>query len=299
MLKKSRKIILPFGLLLSIFLLVEGNIQTKRGGDFLGSLTILSEEGFDSSLVGTASEGQQVLEASGQDGEEEGIFTFAAWTEFRNEFVSDGFSRKQCNVDVTAVCGPSHCLLPFGKELSAQDREGCIIGRKMAEKLFGSSMAEGQEILWRDRRWFVRGVVGEPADLLMVQASGIKDEITFHKISIAPNGTGDRKLTGEKFLSRYGILAQPLRFDYLYGVGWIKEMVPDKWSDFSGWEQNLEEYGRAVKYVQNAEKSTIEAAGLRHKKTGRRYLFCGVLCLFVLLCGRYFLGYFFRTDCEI
>lgn len=62
-------------------------------------------------------------------------------------------------------------------------------------------------------------------------------------------------------------------------------MVPDKWSDFSGWEQNFKEYREALKYVQNVEKSTIEAAGLKYMRTGRRYLLCGVLCLLVLLLG--------------
>lgn len=84
---------------------------------------------------------------------------------------------------------------------------------------------------------------------------------------------------------QHWILAQPLCFDYLYGIGWLKEMVPDKWSDFSGWEQNFKEYREALKYLQNVEKSTIEAAGLKYMRTGRRYLLCGVLCLLVLLLG--------------
>ena len=282
---KIKKIVLPLGLLFSVFLLAAGNIQIQKGSDFFNNLTILSEEGFDSSLVGSAQKDWQVQESSEEEEAEEDRFTFTAWTEFRNEFVSDVFSKKQCSTDVTAICGSSYCLLPFGKNLSVQDTKGCIIGSKMAEKLFGSYMAEGQEIVWRDRTWTVRGVVEEPADLLMIQASGIEDEITFHKISIALNGMYDRRLTGEKFASRYGISAQPLRFDYLYDASWLKEMVPDKWSNFSGWKQNFEEYGKAVKYVQNVEKSTIEATGLKYKKTGQRYLLCGVLCLLVFLPG--------------
>lgn len=287
MLKKIKKIVLPLGFLLSVILLIVGKIQTKRGSDFFDNLTIQSEEGFDSSLMDSALEEWQVQKPSEQEGEEEEHFTFTVWTEFQKEFVSDVFSRKQQSADVTAIYGSSYCILPFGKNLSAQDTRGCIIGSKMAEKLFGSKMAEGQKIVWRDRTWKVRGVVEEPADLLMFQASGIKDEITFHKISIALNGRYDRKLTAEKFASRYGVLAQPLRFDYLYGIGWLKEMVPDKWSNFSGWEQNFEEYKKAVKYVQNAEKSTIEAAGVEYKKKGRCYFFGGVLCLFIVIKGNF------------
>lgn len=281
MLKRIKRIIFPALFFLSVLLLAEGVINARRGGDFLGNLTIVSEEGFDSGIAEAAAGGGG--EESPSDGEEpqEDSFTFAAWTEFGNEPVSDEFSKKACSADVTAIRGPSYCLLPFGKSLSPQDTEGCIIGREMAEKLFGSHMAEGREVVWRDRKWTVRGVVEEPGDLLMLQASGM-EEITFHKISISLDGAYDRRLTGEKFASRYGVLARPLRFDYLYGIAWLKEMVPDKWSDFGGWKENFKEYRETAKYVQNAGKSTIEAAGMKYKMKGRRYILCGVLCLLAL-----------------
>lgn len=157
MLKIIKKIALPLCLALSVFLLTAGSIWSKRGSDFFNSLTILSEEGFESGLMKSAAQNLQARDSSREEtGETD--FTFTAWTELRNESVSDSFSKKKYNADITAICGSSGCLLPFGKNLSSQDTKGCIIGSKMAEKLFGGYMAEGQEIVWRDRTWTVRGV---------------------------------------------------------------------------------------------------------------------------------------------
>lgn len=267
---------------LAILFLAAGFVNTQKGSDFFNSLTMIAEGEAGSSLAKLAAGQEQ--DFGGAEGAEENNFSFAVWSEFGKETVSDGFGQNKYSVDVTAICGSSYCLLPFGKNLSPDDTKGCIIGSKTAEKLFGSHMAEGGEIIWRDRTWIVRGVVQEPADLLMLQASGMTDEISFHRISIALNGEDDRRLTGEKFTGQYGITAKSLRLDYLYGIGWMKEMVPRKWSDFSGWEQNLGEYREAVGYAQRVEKSTIEAKGLEYKEKGRRYSLLGVVCLLLTPC---------------
>ena len=149
--------------------------------------------------------------------------------------MSEGFGGRNADTNVIAVCGPSYCLLPFGKNLAAEDLSGCIVGKSLAEKLFGSSQAKGQEISWRDRKWKVRDVVCEPSDFVMVQASGIIGEVSFDRISIIPEEKEDRLLVGERFISQYGIFGHMLRFDYLYRLSWLKEMVPGEWSDFEGW----------------------------------------------------------------
>jgi len=269
----------------AVFSLTIGIIYSRQGNDFFRNLTIQSEDGFDSGLVELAAE--SVPGAVKTETEESGVndFNFTAWTEFGNELVSNAFSKKRCSANITAICGSSYCLLPFGKELSPQDTKGCIIGSGMAEKLFGTYKAEGQEVIWRDKKWIVRGVVEEPADLVMLEVSGIVEEITFHRISILLDGVYDRQLTGEKFAIRHGISAEAIRLDYLYGISWFKEMVPDKWSDFSGWKQNFKEHKEATKLAQNTEKSTIEAAGLDYQKKGRRYFLFGFFCLVIFSLG--------------
>ena len=163
----------------------------NSGDGFLKNLTIEAEgDGFDSQQV----EALFASKYSSQqgEGEESKSTAFAAWTEFGNEIVSEGFGGRNADTNVIAVCGPSYCLLPFGKNLAAEDLSGCIVGKSLAEKLFGSSQAKGQEISWRDRKWKVRDVVCEPSDFVMVQASGIIGEVSFDRISIIPEEKEDR-----------------------------------------------------------------------------------------------------------
>lgn len=284
--KWIRKAGLFLCLCLSVFLLMAGMIRIRKGSDFFRNLTIQSEEGVSGSLLEDASGNGQEEKIPEEESEESGQkdFTFTAWTECKNEFVSDEFSGRRRSADIIAICGSSRHLLPFGKNISSQDEGGCIIGREIAEELFGSYMAEGHKLSWRDRIWTVRGVVEEPADILMVQAAGM-EEMTFDRISVLLDGE-DRRLTGERFISRYGIVAQPLRFDYFYPSMWMKELVPDKWSDFSGWKQNFREYREAARCVQNVEKSVIEAAGLRFRREGMWYVAFGVCVLFLVLLYR-------------
>ena len=56
MLKRIKRIIFPALFFLSVLFLAEGGINARRGGDFLGSLTIVSEEGFDSGIAEAAAE---------------------------------------------------------------------------------------------------------------------------------------------------------------------------------------------------------------------------------------------------
>ena len=83
---------------------------------------------------------------------EDGI-SFAVWTELKNENVFEDFSGRSYNTDVIAVCGSSCNVLPFGKNLTIEDSSGCIIGKKLAEKLFGQNKPAagkggGQTVKW-------------------------------------------------------------------------------------------------------------------------------------------------------
>lgn len=268
---------------LSAVFLTVGMYFYARGNDFLKNLTIQAEgEGFPVLWLQSKLSEEGTKETAETDMEKE--VSFAAWTELENEYVSGSLEGAGCKTDVIAVYGSSHCLLPFGKNLSIKDTKGCIIGKELAEELFGSHMAEGQELIWRGSTWVIRGVVEEPSGLFMVEAAELAEEIDFDRISIALGRKDDRKLVGEDFISRYGLSANILRWDYLYQAAWLTEMIPGKWSDFDGWKRNIEEHRKMVELVKNTEKTAIEATGLHYQKKGSRLFIAGIILMLCIIC---------------
>jgi len=268
---------------LSAALIVRGHCWNREGKDYLQNLTIQSDEnGFSApwlqSALSEKAEGDEREDSAGEN-------TFAAWREQKGETIYGQSSGRNSSGDVIAIYGPSRCLLPIGKNLALSDEKGCIIGSELAEKLFGSFSAEGQKIKWRDGTWTVRGIVREPANMLMVQAGGLPnwtEKLHFDRISIPLKDGQDRKLVGENFILQNNLSAWMLRWDYLHGFSWIWEMVPGEWSDFDGWKQNFREYGKAVSLAKNTDRSSIEAWGLECQKRGGRCALCGV---FLLIAG--------------
>jgi len=261
-------------LLLSVVFLAAGADGYGKGKGFLYALVLQADEEWEGSWVKDVLQKEEETDHS-ESAEE--TFSFAAWTERRGEWVTVPFCGRECKMDVTAVCGNSFCLLPFGKSLSIEDTQGCVIGTEAAEQLFGSHRAEGQEIAWQGRVWVVRDVLEDPSDLLLLQASGMAGEISFDRIGIALPSGCDRKMAGEAFISRFALSAQTLRWDYLYSFAWLVEMIPGKWSDFDGWRQNFKILGEETEWIRQSEKSIIERTGLRYCKKGLGFLGLGTV----------------------
>ena len=99
--------------------------------------------------------------------------TFTAWTEQKNQTVRATINERSSNADILLLCGDSHSVLPWGKNLPESDTEGCILGASLAEQLFGGTEVEGQQILYNGRELTVRGIRNtnwkqrKPADRLI------------------------------------------------------------------------------------------------------------------------------------
>lgn len=257
-------------LLVTIVFLAAGMFYLSKSTGYFNNLTFVVKDKTGAELASSVSQ------------EENKTFSFAVWAELKNEYISDCNNTRRYNSNIITVCGSSYCLLSFGKNLSVEDKTGCIISENIAEKLFGNPNAEGREVLWNGTKWVVRGVLKEPSDLLIVQSSGLINKINFNRISIALPEGSDKRLTEENFTSQYMVTGQLLRWDYLYGFGWLQEMIPSKWSDFDGWEQNFHEYKKAVDIAKKAEKGTIEATGLEYKRKGYWFIMSGIVLNIIL-----------------
>lgn len=265
-----------FCIVLAAISFAVGRSWSKKGECLSQSLTIQSEEGkFSGEWLQSALSEDALAEEENSTAKKR---SFAAWREWKEESIAGKSNGRSTSANVIAVCGPSHCLLPIGKNLTPQDKKGCIISQKLAEKLFGGFQAEGQKITWQDGTWIVRGIVKEPASMLMVQVGGhpkMMEELQLNRINIALEEGEDRQLAGENFILQNNLSAQAFRWDYLHGFSWFWEMVPGEWSDFEGWKQNFQKYGEAAKLAKNTWKSSIEAWGLDCQKKGGRLTLAG------------------------
>ena len=297
---KKRIACIISGLLALIFLLT-AFIYNNKASDFNDIITIQPEEGsFSQSMLAEIKQ------------EENNTDTFTGWTEEKNQTVTANINNQSKTTTVILLCGQSKLVLPWGKNLPVEDIEGCIIGEKLALALFGGSDVEGQEVSYGNRLFTIRGVVKEPGNILIGQfntdsepgnetqsENGIQyvneaqsqneinqtTENTCERINLLYT---DKKKTSTRtasdFLNRYGINGQVLHYEHRKNLNYLTELIPGKWSDFSGWKQNIKELRQQEKISSQSEKSEIESLYLEWIRRRNIVVFCFVgsfvMCLF-------------------
>ena len=156
------------------------------------------------------------------------------------------------SIVILTICGSSEYLFPYGKVLHQEDKEGCLIGKKTAEKLFGSHKAEGLVLKYNNKEFQVRGVFNKPEEILVIQKRE-EMEGRLNRVTVKKERGKTAAETARLFGDTYGIYGEVLRWDYYQSLTWILEMIPGKWSDFEGFRKNLEskkEEFRILSYVE-------------------------------------------------
>ena len=296
---------------LSIFLavctvlcLLVSYIYQEKLSDFSNIITIeATENGFQQTSIETIRQEQEAKKATEAEragkknatGQSE-VFSFTAWTERKDQPVEAEFSGRQTTADCYLLMGDSYLVLPWGKNLSADDTEGCIIGATVAQTIFGGTEVEGQTLLYDERTLTVRGVVQEPDDILLCQmqeqtgiGSGTDSDsaVTFDRINLlVTEESGTASQTVEQFINCYGLDADSLHFERKQNLHWLTELTPGKWSNFSGWSTNLKTLQSDRQRLRQCEKSGIES--LYMGWVDRRNIFlatavlmaiCQIICL--------------------
>lgn len=248
----------------------------KKGEDFFQNITIQSDDiCFSKEQLLSLMQSENASPEQAENSEQQDTAT--AWTEQKQEIVADSFSGRNSKTNIIAIYGSSHCLLPFGKNLSAEDPDGCLISRSLAEKLFGDSSAENQQIIWNDNTWTIRGTIPLSAHCLIVQTANRTMDLSYNRISIPLDNKKNRQISSENFMLQNNLSAHLLRLDYLYQWSWIQELIPSQWSDFDAWKQNWTEQIQAAELVKHTERSTLETVGLETEHHGNCFLLFGLL----------------------
>lgn len=208
---------------------------------------------------------------------------FTAWAQEGNKSVKAEASGKTAEADILWINGSSHLLLPYGKILNQQDPEGCLLDERTASDLFGSIKVEGMRLLVDGQTWVIRGVFASPQKLLIVQDSREGDVAVWNRITVSLKQGQSVPAAEEDFLVRHGITGTPLRWDFYQNMSWLWELVPGKWSDFSGWSENIREKSQELKQLLQTEKSAIELEYLKLYRYGNWAILSGGLWAFAQL----------------
>ena len=181
-----------------------------------------------------------------------GNAVFTAWGEMAGQTVTDPDLGKSVQTNVVWLYGSSEWILPASAVLPAEDNKGCLIGKDTAWKLFGSTNVNGMQICVGAQMRTIRGVVQQPGNGVYLQMTEKKKKV-FHRLTLAGNKTEE----AQNFLLQYGLTGHVLRMDYLRNWRTL-ELVPGKWSDFSGWKNNIRERKQQLRQIAQMRKTGIE-----------------------------------------
>lgn len=250
--KTWKSLLFAAGLLLAAVGLASGAAQAKTRADAVWQNVTLYLE------TPLSAEDAQSL------GAQENDITFTVWTELMDQTVTDPDLGHRVQTDVLALYGSSELVLPLAGVLDSDDSKGCLIGEQTAWELFGSTEVAGDEIRIGNGMRTIRAVVHLPQSGVVVRGNirditSIKDAVekkspSYNRITIESRKVAD----GEAFLMQNGLNGKVLRLDYLKSLYWLTELVPGKWSDFSGWKENFKQKKQDCELISGIQKNSIE-----------------------------------------
>lgn len=183
----------------------------------------------------------------------ESELAFAVWGEQANTIITDPDLGRRTQADVLTVCGSPTLILPIAGCLSADDTEGCLIGEQTAWELFGSTQVTGDQIRIGDEVRTVRSVLHVPQNLIVI-CGALDSSSAYNRITLSSTQPAD----GEAFLMQSGMAGTLLRLDYLRSPRWLTELIPGKWSDFSGWRTNWDQKRKDFAQLSRVSKNSME-----------------------------------------
>lgn len=216
---------------------------------------------------------------------------FAVWGELEGQTVTDPDLGRSITADVLACCGTPELIFAQAG-LAEDDEEGCLIGEEIAWELFGSTRVAGEEICIGDSVRTIRAIMREPKRGVVVAGSirditgglgsdaGGGEAASYNRITIESKKTAD----GEAFLTRNNLDGKLLRLDGWKSLDWLGELVPGKWSDFSGWKENYERKKEDFLLLARIRKNSVE---LYYEDQCRRYVYntgLSAACVLIAVC---------------
>ena len=201
-----------------------------------------------------------------------GSAAFTAWGELQDMTVADPDLGSKVQTNALVLDGSSELVLPLAPVLPA--------GEQTAWELFGSTQVKGDTILIGNQTRIIRGVVSLPQSGVVIEGSvnGITGSGTdtaeesryYNRITVEGGKVEDAEL----FWMQVGLEGKVLRMDYLRSLHWLTELIPGKWSDFSGWKENFKQKKQDFGLLSKIDKNCVE---LYYENQCRLYIWDTVL----------------------
>lgn len=177
----------------------------------------------------------QINEMHIKEEREDKKLPFTAWRQIDNQSIDFEYLGKKAEADVIEICGNSD-LIVKGPILFLDNEEGCLIDKKTAYTLFGSTNAKGQVVKYGDRDLTVIGIHEGLDNTIIVQAlkgskeysdnnaeKNVNDDVTGIAIGVKENV--DRSV--KAFTDRYGVMATSVSNRIYYNIAfWISLILP-------------------------------------------------------------------------
>lgn len=225
---------------------------------------------------------------------QEDAVPFTVWGELANQRITDPDLSRSVKADVLILHGDCGLILPQTAALSSGDEHGCLIGAKTAWDLFGSTDVSGDEIRIGAEIRSIRGIVPGPGEGVVLTGSlkGVTEGVENGKTCCYDRITllSEKEADGDVFLMQNGLDGEVLRFDYLRGFQWLFELVPGKWSDFSGWKENYNNKKQDVDLMLRVRKHGVE---IFYEKQCMALAWNRTMEIFCVLAAVFCLGSFF------
>lgn len=257
---------------LAVLFLGMGSLEVQRAAPLAENISLVCGE--------SGITAEEIAEMREQEREKEDGMEFTAWTRRRQARITDADRVRSTYVEAMEINGSSELLLPYGKILHEDDQEGCILGEGAAWELFGSRNVQGLTLCYGERELTIRGVLHTPEHLIMVETDERDD--SFQRITLKTQEGIPRKLSAERFSDRYGLDVTQICFTLLSGER-LLELIPGKWSDFSGWGENVSALWRDAVFFISVEKSSLELVWLALWGKALLWIAAGILLFFCAL----------------
>ena len=255
--------------MIGIGLLFAGLQTWKSAGVLCKNVNLLCEEKMTSSEI-------RAIRAA--EAEKEEAMEFTAWTMAGKQYIQDAEKYQRAETEVIELNGSSELLISYGSVLHTEDTEGCLLGKKTAERLFGNTNAKGQSVCYKERILVVRGILWETDEIIVVQA---EEGTSFERITLQGAYGITKSMQAARFCMNYGIPASLLRAE-IFTEDFLRELVPGKWSDFEGWKNNADIFFRGAALYKGCAKSGVEQQYSVAQSRGKLLVVLGAVIMIFL-----------------
>lgn len=192
--------------------------------------------------------------------------------------------KKDTSIPVLALTCSSARIVAATADLNKEDVAGCLLDADSLYTLFGTTKAQGQQLIWQENTYQVRGVLLTDQPCMVVQNTDEKAYLSGVILQV-------KKELYRGQYSQNEMTAYPVgeegyyTKDYLSFFHWLT--TPNQWSDLSFYGDLQKEYKNRIDHIRYANKDVLETIYVRlYYKRLQREAEILILAVLMVITGR-------------